>query len=164
MLGKDLIMSTLLGGGSSGGGGGGTLEIATGEYIPSEDILLHYSPEVTEAKIDTGLGYLPEVFVVLDMAASGSNYSVLGNCHWYERRLKVDNKTYYVYKGSSWAQTSTSSSGNKVLISNMNLYDDTRVSEAEKGIMPVSAAWTTGSYYLRAGVTYTWFAIGRASE
>lgn len=145
-------------------GGGETLEIATGEYIPSEDILLHYSLEDTEAKIDTGLGYLPKVFVVLDMRVSTPTYSVLGNCHWFRTQLGSDLSTDVLYSGSSWAKTAAGSSGNKVLISNNGVYDDTRASEMEKGIMPVDAAWASGDYYLRAGVTYTWFAIGRVSK
>lgn len=157
---QDLIKQAMLGGGSSGSGGGENLEIATGEYIPSEDILTNFSKDETAAKIDTGLGYLPSVFVFLDTEDSTSTpyYSVIGNCYYHEIDVSLG------YKGASWGRSGAGSSGAKVLISRSNVTDITVESEMKAGIMPISACNASGSYYLRAGVTYTWFAIGRASE
>lgn len=140
MVGKDLIMATLLGsgGGSSGSGG---VRMTTGAFIPAENVIVT-SPNFLE--VTHGLGEVPDLII---FEQDGFSVSSGASAQFVSMELRKTDNGIYAKKVIYYTKNSTGS----VLPSHENY--------PTEEVFFVGNIGSTSALIMYGGIEYIWYAF-----
>lgn len=151
MVGKDLIMATLLGsgGGSSGSGGG---VFAQGSYTPAESIEL--SEKTANVVINHGLGVVPDCFIIGHFETHLPEANALDVlAYWNSSVTESDKEEYHCIVASS-ANSYWRTAGKK---------DVAVFFEPNEDTISLKVHQAVNGYVVLPPIEYKWYAIGGLS-